>query len=119
MAETEAHAILEPAATRVRDPLSGRSVWVSQMIHDAQLEDDVLRFTLACREEHSPEDRDRMRAALERRIESVGWRGKVVCQVIVASSAPRPAPLLALSLAAGRFGREEWVLEALLRVGAP
>lgn len=90
MAETEAHAILEPAATRVRDPLSGRSVWVSQMIHDAQLDGDVLRFTLACREEHGPEDRDRMRSALERRIEAVGWRGKVVCQVIVVSSAPRP-----------------------------
>ena len=30
--EIDVHAILEPAATRVRDPVSGRSVWFSNMI---------------------------------------------------------------------------------------
>jgi ATP-binding protein involved in chromosome partitioning len=98
VAENEASAILEPAATRVRDPLSGRSVWISQMIHDAKIDGEVLRFTLACSTDHSPEDRDRMRAALERQIAAIGWVGKVVCQVIVTNSSPSASSNKALPI---------------------
>lgn len=86
MGDSEANAILEPAATRVRDPISGRSVWISQLVKDARIDGDVFRVTLACTAEHSPADRERMRAALIRQIAKVGWPGEVACQVVVANT---------------------------------
>ena len=79
--DAEADAILEPAATRVRDPLSGRSVWLAGMIHNARIEDDVLIFTLGARPEHGAEDLERMREALIRNIQGVGWPGQIRCSV--------------------------------------
>jgi len=88
-----AHAILEPAATRVRDPRSGRSVWLAGLITDARLlDDDTLRFTLRSTREHSQADRDKMTANLERQLEAVGWKGKVVIDQAIgapASAAPQ------------------------------
>jgi len=91
VAANEADAILEPAATRVRDPLTGRSVWLSQMILDARVDDGVLRFTLACKAEHSSDDRDRIRDTLLRQLQKLGWKGEIACQIIVASSSAAPA----------------------------
>ncbi|MEL6348756.1 MAG: Mrp/NBP35 family ATP-binding protein [Myxococcota bacterium] len=93
MSEHEANAILEPAATRVRDPQSGRSVWLSQMIMDGRIDGDTLRFTLVCSAEHTAEERERIREALLRNIERVGWKGEVACQLITTrpqAAAPKP-----------------------------
>lgn len=76
---------LEPAATRVRDPLSGRSVWLAGLIQDAQIDGDTLRFALACRAEHAADDRQRMREALLRNL-AESWKGEVVCTIRVATS---------------------------------
>jgi ATP-binding protein involved in chromosome partitioning len=87
-----AHAILEPAATRVRDPRSGRSVWLAGLITDERLlDDDTLRFTLNSTPEHSQADRDKMTANLERQLSAVGWRGKVVIDQAIGSSPSSPA----------------------------
>ena len=57
-ADNPALSILEPAATRVRDPRSGRSVWLAGLIKNARLhDDDTLRFTLETTPAHSPDDR--------------------------------------------------------------
>jgi len=79
--DAEADAILEPAATRVRDPLSGRSVWLAGMIHNARIEGDVLHFTLGAKAEHGAEDLERMRDALVRNIQATGWPGQIRCNV--------------------------------------
>lgn len=86
---------LEPAATRVRDPLTGRSVWLAGMIVDARVDGDTLRFTLACKPEHAPEDRQRLREALLRNLVERGWKGEVACTVRVEGAqlaAPAAAP---------------------------
>ncbi len=72
-----AHALLEPAATRVRDPRSGRSAWVAGLIGPATLTDDALTVTLRTTAEHSDEDRRRVEAQLRQQIQSVGWGGAV------------------------------------------
>lgn len=71
-------SFLEPAATRVRDPLTGRSVWLAGLVQDARIEGDTLRFTLACKPEHAAEDRLRMREALVRNV-AERWKGEVAC----------------------------------------
>ncbi len=77
--DNPAHAILEPAATRVRDPRSGRSVWLAGLITQARLVgEDQLRFTLNTTREHSQPDREKMEGNLRRQIEQLGWKGEVV-----------------------------------------
>ena len=44
--EIDVHAILEPAATRVRDPVSGRSIWFSNMIQSpTKIIPSLLKFS--------------------------------------------------------------------------
>lgn len=90
------YSLLEPAATRVRDPLSGRSLWVAGMIQDARVESETLKFVLAVKKEHSVEDRQRLRDAVVRNVVGAGWSGEVNCTirvegVAVAAQAPGPA----------------------------
>ena len=95
MTDESAHAILEPAATRVRDPLSGRSIWLAGMVKDARLSDDEdqLVFTLQTTRQHSADDRAKIKATLLRNIERVGWKGEVICHMAVGGgSAPAPGP---------------------------
>lgn len=86
------YTLLEPAATRVRDPLSGRSVWVAGMIQDAKLEGEVLKFVLAVKKEHSAEDRNRLRDAVVRNLVGAGWGGEVNCTLRVEGLATAAAP---------------------------
>lgn len=84
---------LEPAATRVRDPLTGRSAWLAGMIVDARVDGDTLRFTLVCKPGHSAEDRQRIREALIRNLAERGWPGEVACTIRVegpGTSTPAP-----------------------------
>lgn len=75
-------SLLEPAATRVRDPLSGRSIWLAGLVQDARVDGNVLRMTLACKREHSADDRARMREALVRNL-AERWEGEIACTVRV------------------------------------
>lgn len=86
MSEGEAQAILEPAATRVRDPLSGRSLWLAGMIQGARIEGETLSFTLAASPGHGVEDLTRMRESLLRNIQGLGWKGEIRCSVRPSSS---------------------------------
>ncbi len=84
-------ALLEPAATRVRDPLTGRSVWLAGLLQDARIEGDILRFTLACKKEHSADDRARMREAVIRNL-AERWSGEIACTIRVEGVASTSAP---------------------------
>lgn len=85
------YTYLEPAASRVRDPRSGRSIWLAGMIQDARIEGDVLRFSLVCSKEHSPDDRQRMREALLRNLVERGWEQEVSCTLKVEGLTAAPA----------------------------
>ncbi len=82
--------LLEPAATRVRDPLSGRSAWLAGMVADPRVDGDVLRFTLVVKKDHSPEDRQRIREAIVRNLAERGWEGEVACTIRVDGLAEAP-----------------------------
>jgi ATP-binding protein involved in chromosome partitioning len=78
----EASAILEPAATRIRDPLTGRSIWMSGMIVEGQLEEGSLRFSLALKPEHSDEEGNRIKDALLKNLKTIGFDGAVDCTLL-------------------------------------
>jgi ATP-binding protein involved in chromosome partitioning len=77
MNSPEAQAVLEPAATRVRDPVSGRSVWLAGLIQNGRLDGERLEFTLAFGPNHGSDDQARMTEALRRNIEGLGWKGDI------------------------------------------
>lgn len=79
----DAYTYLEPAASRVRDPATGRSVWLAGMIQDARIDGDILRFSLVCRREHGTDDRNRLREALLRNLVERGWDKEVACTIRV------------------------------------
>ena len=43
MADVDPLKLLEPAATRVRDPVTGRSVWLAQMIRHPKVRENTLK----------------------------------------------------------------------------
>ena len=87
---SEASAILEPAATRIRDPQTGRSVWMAGLIKNGRLEGDVLSFSVELTDAHTDEEGQRIQAALVQNLRSVGFEGAVECSVIRAKP-PTPA----------------------------
>jgi ATP-binding protein involved in chromosome partitioning len=90
MSASEALSVLEPAATRVRDPVSGRSVWMANLIRDPALTGDTLSFVLALQPDHSKADAERIQEALLRNIAGVGFSGTVNCSLRTARQAPEP-----------------------------
>lgn len=91
MSQHEANAILEPAATKIRDPRSGRSIWLAGLLTDASLRDDCLQFTLQCHPDHSEEQIKRMEQALVEQIQNVGWQGEIEISIAM-SSEPASQP---------------------------
>jgi ATP-binding protein involved in chromosome partitioning len=91
MSSPDPRAILEPAATLVRDPLSGRSLWLAGLVQEPTLDGERLSFTLACSRDHTAADRDRMQESLERNLRKVGWEGEIVIDVAVRGTAPPAA----------------------------
>lgn len=92
-ADNPAHAVIEPAATRVRDPRSGRSVWLAGLVSGARfVGEDTLRFTLRTTRDHTQEDRDKLVASLRRQLVAVGWKGEVVIDQAVQSTQAPVAP---------------------------
>jgi len=92
VSQEQANAILEPAATRVRDPVSGRSLWLAGMIEAADLDDERLRFTLRSTRGHKPADVVRLKEALVRNIRGLGYQGEVVCDTAVGGGTTTPPP---------------------------
>ena len=84
----EANSFLEPASTRVRDPLSGRSVWLAGMVKDARIESESLKYTLEFKPGHSPQDRQGIQAAIQVNLEGLGWSGEVVCNARLLKGGP-------------------------------
>ena len=73
----DVHAILEPAATRVRDPVSGRSIWFSNMIQQASLQDHTITFEMHYTSEHTSQMKETIEKHLHAKIIELGWKGHV------------------------------------------
>ena len=68
--------MLQPAATRVRDPLSGRSVWLAGIVKNARLKGEDLHYDLVFDAAHSPQDREGIAAAIVANLEGLGFSGR-------------------------------------------
>lgn len=90
MSATDPLKVLQPAASKVRDPVTGRSVWLAGMVRNARIEDQQLTFDLVFTSEHTRADRRSMEAAVVENIKGVGWEGQILPSAKL--EAPTQAP---------------------------
>lgn len=83
---------VQPAATRVRDPVTGRSVWLAGMVRNARSELDKLSFELWFGEEHPKADRRAIEEALVANVRQEGFDGEVVVIARMAEATETSAP---------------------------
>lgn len=82
MSDVDPLHLLEPAATRVRDPVSGRSAWLAGLVQEARMDADTLRFSLVVAPEHSAADRAALAEAIVANLRGLGFAGPVVPRVV-------------------------------------
>ena len=87
MPELDPTTLIEPAATRVRDPVSGRSVWLAGMVRNPRPKGDDLIYDLHFNEQHALDDRRAIPEAIEANLRELGFVGKVY--VMHAGAPPR------------------------------
>lgn len=78
MSDVDPLALVQPAATRVRDPRTGKSVWLAGMVREARMDGEKLTFELWFTPDHTRDDRRSMEAALVGNIRAAGFAGEVV-----------------------------------------
>ncbi len=82
MADLDPLALLEPAATRVRDPASGRSMWLAGMVQEAEVRGGALHFSVIVTEAHSASDRIALVEGLVANLRGLGFGGEVQPKVV-------------------------------------
>jgi ATP-binding protein involved in chromosome partitioning len=92
MTEVDPLRMVQPAATRVRDPLSGRSVWLAGMVQNAHVDGDRLAFDLVFQPEHVAGDRRAIQEALIANLRGVGFEGQVVPNIVERAAVHQPKP---------------------------
>ena len=75
--ELDPVALLQPAATRVRDPVSGRSVWLASMVQNGRRKGDDLVYDLHFTHDHDLHSRQAIPQAIEGNLRQLGFQGKV------------------------------------------
>lgn len=89
MSDVDPTTLLQPAATRVRDPLSGRSVWLAGMIRNPRRKGESdLVYDLWFEAAHGIEERQAIQAAIEANLKGLGFVGKAYA--MPAGAPPRP-----------------------------
>jgi ATP-binding protein involved in chromosome partitioning len=98
MSQVEPTSLLQPAATRVRDPLTGRSVWLAGMIRNPRLKGETdLVYDLYFEAAHGVTERQSIQSAIEQNLRGLGFAGKVYAMPAGAppqrsgADAPKPA----------------------------
>ena len=76
--ETDPIALLEPAATQVRDPATGRSVWLAGLIRNAKVDSGKLKFDLVFSQAHTRDDRRGIEAAVIANLRGLGFQGEIL-----------------------------------------
>ncbi len=77
MSDVDPLHLLEPAATKVRDPVSGRSVWLAGVVRNGRMDGDVLHYDLFFRPEHAPDDRRAIAEAMTANLRGNGFTGEI------------------------------------------
>jgi len=78
MSDDELTTLLQPAATQVRDPLSGRSVWLAGMVRNVRKKGETdLVYDLHFEAAHTVEQRKQIQAAIAEKLAGFGFAGKV------------------------------------------
>ncbi len=78
MSEVDPLKLVQPATTRVRDPVSGRSVWLAGILKEPKLTGGGLQIGVVYDEDHSPDDRRGIEEGLRKNLEGLGFTGKVL-----------------------------------------
>lgn len=81
-------SLVQPAATRVRDPRSGRSVWLAGLVKNPRMDGDVLRLDLLFTPEHTREERRAIEEALLGNLRGMGVSGEVEVAAKLGAAAP-------------------------------
>ena len=102
MSDSDPTALLQPAATRVRDPVTGRSVWLAGMVQNPRPKGDDLVYDLVFTAEHAVADRQAIQAAIEQNLRGLGFKGKVYA--MPAGAAPRMPAAAAAQPQQGQHG---------------
>lgn len=95
--------LVESAATRVRDPVSGRSVWLADIVTDRKVTKGGLMLTVKWDEDHTADDRAGIEAALRANLKAAGYDGKVLF-LPADGPKPKPAPSSSSEPVAGMSG---------------
>ncbi|MCB9665930.1 MAG: Mrp/NBP35 family ATP-binding protein [Alphaproteobacteria bacterium] len=91
MADDDPLDLLQPAATRVRDPVSGRSVWLAGVVRGGRVQGDALHLETAFTDAHTPDLRAAIVAELAGALGAAGWSGSVVAEEAAPAAPTRPA----------------------------
>lgn len=92
MSDVDPLTLVEPAATRVRDPVTGRSVWLAGLIRERRVtQGGALELQVAWGEDHEAEDRASIEAALRANLQALGFQGRVLVMPAAGASQPTPA----------------------------
>ncbi len=79
VADIEPIKLVQPAATRVRDPVSGRSVWLAGILAEPRLTPGgSLEIGVKWDEDHTADDRRAIEEALRKNLAGLGFDGKVL-----------------------------------------
>lgn len=87
MSEIDPTSLLQPAATQVRDPVSGRSVWLAGMVKNPRPKGPDLIYDLHFSDAHGLDARQAIPQAIEEGLRRLGFEGKVYA--MPAGSPPR------------------------------
>ncbi len=78
MGDVDPTLLLQAAAGRVRDPVSGRSVWMAEMVRSPRSKGDDLHVELVFQAAHSPEARETIRKELASHLTALGMKGRLM-----------------------------------------
>ncbi len=83
MSEVDPLTLIQPAATRVRDPVSGRSLFLAGIVQQPTVREDGLHVELVFTPEHSADDRRALGEAFLLNLRELGYQGAVFPKVRV------------------------------------
>ena len=90
MDQVDPISLIEPAATRVRDPVSGRSVWLAQMIRRPRIDGDTLKFDIVFGSDHTKDHRASIQIEMVKQLRQLGVATPI--QPFARLETPRPGP---------------------------
>ena len=83
MSEVDPSKLIQPAASRVRDPLTGRSIWLAGMVKNVAYAGGALRLTVVFQPGHEVVHQRGIKAAIEQNLGGLGYHGPIEISTVV------------------------------------